>query len=189
MMIICMSSESYALTYSYVVEGYETIDDVTTHFTGRAVLDVNDGVLTGNGFYDTNFDELFNSFSISVTYDDDVESFDSMWAVNQFDNGLRALDLGGDYYNNYNGAMAMNGRSGNRYNTGMESWAITAGDTVADSFDDYRYWGDCGVSSQRSQLLFTLTRDSNSADPVPEPATMFLLSLGLVGLVGFRKKI
>ena len=54
--------------------------------------------------------------------------------------------------------------------------------------DDGRpFWQ--GIGNWTREATFTITTEFHDPVSVPEPSTMFLMGAGLLGLVGFRKRI
>ncbi len=70
---------------------------------------------------------------------------------------------------------------------GTAEWAVNVDHLRRDIYDGGRAYVGDSVHYPNTDLKFRVG-PGNVAAPVPEPATMLLLSTGLVGLAGFRKK-
>lgn len=177
-LFLFLASTTYALPVWYSINGYSSINHLKTHsYSGYISIDDNPVLNNPNGY-----DYKYN-----------VLTFD-----------IRNIELGNSYTGN--GGFIKHLSDGpcpfalgswvSWYERDVvfptEDWSMLA-DTIV--FQDLASSGYSPVLLERGwvgdgvydKVWIELT--AMRIDPVPEPGTMFLLSLGLIGIIGIRKKI
>jgi len=171
---INFSLESEATDVSVYTDSFnfgldENFDPITALWTGDGVLlEQNDDINTSSFDWDSGF------------FLDSLEAGDYMFTIASYNNFAKGTDPGDGSFPDSAEIMLEDGflRDDNTP-IPIEEWAL------ADGYET------TGMSGYYHVVLDGVDSASQPADPSasPEPATMFLLGSGLIGLAGIRKKI
>jgi len=127
-----------------------------------------------------------------VDYDfGDIYTFDRMALWNEDSHGIASVGVYTDTASDFSTALFHGTFNPTNNAYGIDYLAdIFSLTTTAARYVRLDMVGSVGGSSGTDPAWLSMgeVAFSTSADPVPEPATMFLLGSGLIGLAGFRRK-
>jgi hypothetical protein len=150
--------------------GYDLVFDIDWNTPFTLISDV-DGIQE----YSFNYD------IVKLLYDDEgnaLSSNTSGYFRENDESGAWKYDGGGDVLGSGTGSYLVG------LDNGLAGEGITGGSHNAVSVD----LGSIDTTVFVSHFTMQCGNDNLMGDPVPEPSTIILLGLGILGLVGFRKK-
>jgi hypothetical protein len=156
-----------------------TIGNVTFSTSGGQVGYVDSAF---SGQYNASGQSLKNSYAIDafnslrISFASAVSAFGFNWGASDTQWTLRAFDSGNNLLEGWPMPITTSSNAGEFYGISSAgiAYAILDTQTVAGSAGDY--------------IFVDNFRYAPASVGVPEPATMLLLGLGLIGLAGFRKR-
>lgn len=170
----------FCLTFAVSIGNLLAIPIDLTTFTANPASDV---VINPDGSSAT----LFEDWAVApVSFSNSSFSIPSDALSLSFDYALVVAAFNDDYFDFYiNDVIAPDfwdgGPEGTYSGTYTYGLAALRGHTIPIIFNLMYGWGDGGYESY-------LTVSNVNLNPVPEPSTIFLLSIGILGAIGLRKK-
>jgi len=182
-----------------IVGGYDFVNGHSNFLSGDLFIDIDGDAIFGDIHGTTNGNiEVDNTFGYDYVLDLEYDGVDNQWDYTVYEIVESSRVLTAFYKQNQGsspwryvsgGTEVVGAGNSANYMTDLSNSDVgfLGGDHYAIQGIDLSFLGD-DINNFTASFTMGCGNDHLMGDPVPEPSTIILLGLGILGLVGFRKK-